>query len=83
MLNEEVKWITFHGGFDFAYLLKMLDGQNLPDDDEGFYSLMEAYFPSFFDIKCMVRDIDSLKSGGLNKLATDLSVNSSTVWQIF
>jgi len=74
VLNDEVKWITFHGGFDFAYLLKMLDGQNLPDDDESFYSTMEAYFPSFFDIKCMVRDIDSLKSGGLNKLAADLSV---------
>lgn len=73
-LNEEVKWITFHGGFDFGYLLKMLHGQGLPDDDNGFYSLMNAYFPSFYDIKCLVRDIDNLKSGGLSKIASDLSV---------
>jgi len=77
VLNDNVKWITFHGGFDFAYLLKILHGQNLPDDDTGFYNLMGAYFPSFYDVKCMIRDIDSVKTGGLSKLAVDLNVKLS------
>jgi len=73
-LNEDIKWISFHGGFDFAYLIKMLAGQNLPENDVGFYKLLSPYFPQFYDLKHIVRDIDSLKGGGLSKLANDLSV---------
>ena len=73
-MNEDIKWITFHGGFDFAYLIKMLNGQNLPKDDNGFYNLLKIYFPQFYDVKYMVKDIDSLKAGGLSKLASDLNV---------
>jgi len=75
-LNEDVKWVTFHGGFDFAYLLRMLIGQNLPDDEGGFYGILKTYFPSFYDVKYMIRDIDSMKGSGLSKIAGDLNVRS-------
>jgi hypothetical protein len=26
LLNEDVKWISFHGAFDFAYFLKLMLG---------------------------------------------------------
>jgi len=74
LLNEDIKWITFHGGFDFAYLIRMLHGQNLPDDEAGFYDLLNIYFPTFYDVKHMARELDNFKSGGLNKLASDLNV---------
>lgn len=74
LFNEEVKWISFHGGFDFAYLIKMLNGQNLPDDESSFYNLLSIYFPAFYDVKYMVREVDTLKGGGLNKIAYDLNV---------
>jgi CCR4-NOT transcription complex subunit 7/8 len=74
VLNEDIKWISFHGGFDFAYLVKMLNGQNLPDNDINFYKLLSPYFPTFYDLKHITRDIDNLKGGGLSKLANDLSV---------
>jgi len=74
LFNDEVKWISFHGGFDFAYLIRMLNGQNLPDDENGFYNLLSIYFPAFYDVKYMAREIETLKGGGLNKIAYDLNV---------
>jgi CCR4-NOT transcription complex subunit 7/8 len=81
VLNDNIKWISFHGGFDFAYLIKMLNGQELPENDSSFYKILNTYFPQFYDVKCMVKDVDGLKQGGLNKLASDLNVNS-TVFQL-
>jgi len=74
VLNEDIKWISFHGGFDFAYLVRMLCGTDLPEDDVGFSSLLNIYFPCFYDIKFMTKEIESLKSGGLSKIAGDLRV---------
>jgi len=73
-LNDDIKWVTFHGGFDFGYLIRMLSGQDLPEDDMGFCNLLNIFFPSFFDIKFMLKDIESLKSGSLSKIASDLRV---------
>lgn len=74
VLNEDIKWISFHGGFDFAYLVRMLCGVDLPDDDLGFSSLLNIYFPCFYDIKYMVKDIDTIKSVSLSKISSDLRV---------
>jgi CCR4-NOT transcription complex subunit 7/8 len=52
----------------------MLNGQNLPDDESSFYNLLSIYFPAFYDVKYMVREVDTLKGGGLNKIAYDLNV---------
>ena len=30
MLNPKVHWLAFHGGYDFAYLLRCMSGANLP-----------------------------------------------------
>jgi len=74
LFNEDVKWVSFHGGFDFAYLIRILNGKNLPDDESSFYNLLRTYFPAFYDVKYMVREVDTLKGGGLNKIAYDLNV---------
>lgn len=74
VLNEDIKWITFHGGFDFAYLIRILNGQALPDTDTNFYKLLSTYFPQFYDVKYMVKEVDLLKAGGLQKLAGELNV---------
>jgi len=52
----------------------MLNGQNLPDDENGFYNLLSIYFPAFYDVKYMAREIETLKGGGLNRIAYDLNV---------
>lgn len=76
LFNDDVKWVSFHGGFDFAYLIRILNGKNLPDDEASFYNLLRTYFPAFYDVKYMAREVDNLKGGGLNKIAYDLNVKT-------
>ncbi len=81
MLTDRVKWISFHSGYDFGYLLKLLTCSPLPADEGEFFKLLHTFFPAIFDVKNMMVSCDSLK-GGLNKLAEDLNVRSgdATLW---
>ena len=73
-LNPEVHWITFHGGVDFGYLLKCLQGTSLPSDEASFFKVMDAFFCNYYDLKEIKRDISHLALGGLSKLAKDLDI---------
>ncbi|XP_072981031.1 probable CCR4-associated factor 1 homolog 7 [Typha angustifolia] len=73
VLNDSVHWVTFHSGYDFGYLLKLLTCQNLPDTQAGFFDLINIYFPMVYDIKHLMKFCNSLH-GGLNKLAELLDV---------
>ena len=73
ILNPEIRWISFHGCYDFGYLLKLLINTNLPDSEKDFLNLLDIYFINYFDIKTMVKRKDNLRVG-LNKLAQDLEV---------
>jgi CCR4-NOT transcription complex subunit 7/8 len=73
LLNAEVQWVTFHSGYDFGYLVKLLTGQNLPDTIPGFFDLVRVYFPVLYDIKHLMRYCNSLH-GGLSKLGELLGV---------
>ena len=73
VLNPDIRWVSFHGCYDFGYLLKMLIGQSLPDTEKDFLNLCDTYFINYYDIKTMVKRMDNLQ-GGLNKLAQNLEV---------
>lgn len=73
VLNDDVKWITFHSNYDFGYLLKILTCQPLPHTESEFSELLAIYFPTIFDIKHLMRYCDNLH-GGLNKVAEALGV---------
>lgn len=71
VLADNVKWISFHGGYDFAYLLKVLTAQPLPPSEREFFELLELYFPNLYDLKFLMQSADHLH-GGLNKLGETL-----------
>lgn len=73
VLNDNVYWVTFHSGYDFGYLLKLLTCKNLPDTQAWFFKLINTYFPTIYDIKHLMKFCNSLH-GGLNKLAELLEV---------
>lgn len=73
VLNDTVHWVTFHSGYDFGYMLKLLTCQQLPPTPAGFFNLINMYFPTVYDIKHLMKFCNSLY-GGLNKLAELLDV---------
>jgi CCR4-NOT transcription complex subunit 7/8 len=73
VLNDEVRWISFHSGYDFGYLMKLLTCKQLAMDEDEFFAELKLYFPQFYDIKYLMKACEGLK-GGLNKLAEDLEV---------
>lgn len=74
ILNEDIKWVSFHGSYDFAYLLKVIRNLPLPDTENDFFNEMKLYFPCFYDIRHLTRGIEGL-SKSLQKLAQDLEVS--------
>jgi len=73
VLDDKVKWVSFHSGYDYGYLLKLLTTVDLPDDEKGFFELLNIYFPTIYDIKYMTSLLDGHRfMGGLQKIADEL-----------
>ncbi|TDZ24222.1 CCR4-NOT transcription complex subunit 7 [Colletotrichum orbiculare MAFF 240422] len=77
---ESVKWISFHGGYDFGYLTKLLTCQDLPNDESDFDQIMRLYFPSAYDVKHLMKHAIRLHSSGL---LTPNDPNSADILQKF
>jgi CCR4-NOT transcription complex subunit 7/8 len=71
VLDDKVRWVSFHSGYDYGYLLKLLTTQELPGDEKTFFETLRRYFPTIYDIKYMTSLCDG-HFGGLQKLADTL-----------
>jgi CCR4-NOT transcription complex subunit 7/8 len=79
ILNDDVHWITFHGAFDFGYLIKSVSNAKLPKNLDSFNTTMKTYFPTVYDLKIIVNEVPDLKNGSLTKLGHDLEVKRSGI----
>ncbi|XAR58623.1 Poly(A)-specific ribonuclease [Bertholletia excelsa] len=78
--HRNLKWISFHGLYDLAYLLKVMTGlQLLPPTLAQFACLLWELFGSVCDLKYMARFCEGLMMGelGLERLAKILHVHRS------
>merc|ERR1712141_93544 len=73
VLMDNVKWLSFHSGYDFGYLLNLLTNQNLPKTEGEFFGLLKLYFPNVYDVKYLMKSCKNLK-GGLQEVANELEV---------
>ncbi|TIB34875.1 hypothetical protein E3P84_01619 [Wallemia ichthyophaga] len=73
VLFDHVHWISFHSGYDFGYLLKVLTALPLPSNETDFFYLLRIWFPCIFDIKYVMK-INRLLKGGLQDIADELQV---------
>ncbi|KAF8820454.1 ccr4-associated factor family protein [Cardiosporidium cionae] len=77
VMNEDVKWISFHGCYDFGYLLKLLTCAPLPLSEAQFFELLHDFFPALYDIKFLLKNVRNLNINGgqsLQKIADHLNV---------
>jgi len=68
ILSNEVSWLSFHSGYDFGYLLKILTNLCLPEEEGEFFELLRLYFPKIYDVKYLMKSCKSLK-GGLQEVS--------------
>jgi len=73
VLTDDVTWVSFHGGYDFAYLMKVLSQKEMPEDEKSFFQSLGAYFPRLYDVKYLMKSCEHLK-GGLQNVSKDLEV---------
>lgn len=73
VLCDNVTWLTFHGNSDFGYFLKVLTCQQLPDNLQEFFRLLQIYFPHFYDIKYYTSGLQGI-ANGLQGIADQLHV---------
>ncbi|KAI9830749.1 MAG: hypothetical protein M1819_005413 [Sarea resinae] len=64
VLLDDVHWISFHSGYDFGYLMKIMLCKPLPDEETEFRELLRIFFPSLYDIKFLLKH--TTKSGSVN-----------------
>ncbi|CAG7717191.1 unnamed protein product [Allacma fusca] len=73
VLQEEVVWLTYHGGYDFGYLMRILRGQNLPTKSQ-FSEFMKTYFPTCYDLKVLLAGHPTFV-GGLHDISVRLGLS--------
>lgn len=71
VLADEVKWLTFHSGYDFGYLLKVMTNENLPAEEKEFFEMVKIFFPCIYDVKYLMKSCRCLR-GGLQEVARQL-----------
>ncbi|KAB5570366.1 CCR4-NOT transcription complex subunit 7 [Coniochaeta sp. 2T2.1] len=62
---DNVHWISFHGGYDFGYLTKLMICRPLPNDEVEFDKIMKLYFPSTYDVKHLLKHAIKLHNSGM------------------
>jgi CCR4-NOT transcription complex subunit 7/8 len=78
--DEDVRWISFHGGYDFGYLTKLMICKPLPDDELEFETVMKKFFPSVYDVKYLMKH--ATKQHAMGQL-TPLDSASADILQKF
>jgi CCR4-NOT transcription complex subunit 7/8 len=62
--SDDVYWISFHSGYDFGYLTKLMWCRPLPNDEEKYRKLVKKFFPNLYDVKFMLRHAQKLRDRG-------------------
>ncbi|KAL8634964.1 MAG: hypothetical protein Q9228_007497 [Teloschistes exilis] len=62
VLVDDVRWISFHSGYDFGYLVKLMLCKPLPEDETTYRKLLSTFFPAIYDIKFMIKHVQRVLS---------------------
>jgi len=84
LCNNNIHWITFHGTYDFGYMVKVLSYRFLytqpllPPNLGDFLHLVNFFFGHIvYDVKHLIKFCPNLH-GGLDKVSESLGLDNST-----
>ncbi|KAL8948434.1 MAG: hypothetical protein Q9222_005386 [Ikaeria aurantiellina] len=77
VMLDNVRWISFHSGYDFGYLVKLMLCKPLPHDETEYRRLLGIFFPEIYDIKFMIKHAQ--RYGAVND--SPLTHTASTILQ--
>ena len=60
VLSDDVHWISFHSGYDFSYLVKIMWCKPLPNDEDEHKKLVTTFFPNLIDIKYLIKHVQNM-----------------------
>lgn len=76
VLDPDVSWLSFHSGYDFGYLVKIMACQQLPHDEEEYLKIVRMWFPRIYDIKYLFRHAQRQHARGtMNTEAANIITN--------
>jgi len=55
VLDEAVTWVSFHGGYDFAFLVSALTDTEMPDVEQAYRDSQKLFFPHIYDVKYLIK----------------------------
>ncbi|EOA25346.1 hypothetical protein CARUB_v10018669mg [Capsella rubella] len=74
--TRNITWVTFHGSYDIAYLLKCFTGEALPESQSRFAKAVARILGSVYDLKAMAGRFEGFSNRlGLESLARELGLN--------
>ncbi|EPR79195.1 ccr4-associated factor [Spraguea lophii 42_110] len=73
LMNEKIKWVSFHSSSDFGYIIRAIIGNMLPVQENIFFYYLHKLFPTFYDIKYLIWDTPHTKKG-LQEIADDFKI---------
>nr|XP_014335341.1 PREDICTED: CCR4-NOT transcription complex subunit 8-like [Bos mutus] len=63
VLCDNVKWLSFHSGYDFGYMVKLLTDSRLPEEEHEFFHILNLFFPSIYDVKYLMKSLVTWDAG--------------------
>ncbi|KAL0239110.1 hypothetical protein PCE1_004801 [Barthelona sp. PCE] len=73
LYNRSIKWVSFHSGFDFGYLLKVATNSKMPRNQESFLVKLRTLFNDIYDIKHLMSST-KLYHRGLQHVADSINI---------
>ncbi|KAK7097880.1 CCR4-NOT transcription complex subunit 7-like [Littorina saxatilis] len=73
VLMDDINWLSFHSGYDFGYMIRILSGMALEVEEGHFFTLLRLYFQNIYDVKYLMKSCKNLK-GGLQEVADQLEI---------
>jgi len=75
VLDDDVSFVTFHGGYALAYLLKIMTSKDVPNTLDSFNETLRLYLPRFYDIRyAMLKHNTNWRKGSLDALGQEYGV---------